>query len=169
MKRRAKAFTLLEVTVVVLILALVSAAATLHVRGRMESANLQDVVGQVRSFDRLTRSFSREQDRALRVMVSSGRLRRVDESGLKDIGTALELPEGFAVAEVRVAGKLPANADTVVGCSRLGLTPSYAVKIAARSGAARWVLFAGLSGEAREIEDEREVQDILSAARNDAD
>ena len=51
--------------------------------------------------------------------------------------------------------------------SARGQTPSYAVLLAGPAGE-RWVAVAGLTGQAMVLSDERDVQDILSAA-SDAD
>ncbi len=167
-----RAFTLVELTVVLLILAIAAAAVTLRVHGPMRRARLDDVIAQVQQYDHLTRQWAREHDRPAQLVVdlSAGRLSRADEAGRATGSKPLELGSDWAITRLRIGREDVSGGQVSVHCSRAGLTPTYAMELTAPGGRRVWLLFAGLTGWAERVDDEAEVQDILAAAaeRHDA-
>lgn len=160
---RARGFTLIELTAVLLILGVAAAAVTLRMQGPMCNARMKDVIDEIGAFDQLTRTYAREHDRPVRLVVnlSAGRLSRQDEGEAEELGTALELPEGYRIARLRVRGEDLWSGRVSVRCSEWGLTPTYAMRIDGPSGKSRWVVIAGLTGELVRAEDEDELRDII--------
>lgn len=164
---RPRGFSLIEVTMVVLILAIAAAAVALNVRAPMANVGMRGCIDQVVSFDRLTRAYAREQDRAVRLWVDlgAGELRRTDEEGRDQLGQSLRLPRDYRLTDLRVAGRSAGGGSMALACSAQGLTPTYAVLLEGPGGRKQWLLFAGLSGQAWEAKDEREIEGYFEACQ----
>jgi prepilin-type N-terminal cleavage/methylation domain-containing protein len=162
MTNRQQAFTLAEMTVVLLIIALIAAAATLRVQGPLRSAQQRDLIDAIRQFDHTTRMAAREQDRPLRIVVDAdaNELRRTDDQGRSISSPTMRLPGGFSVERIMIRGGKADEKKGVVPCSREGLTPSYGLELNCR-GVRQWVLIAGLSGKLVEMSDEDEARTSL--------
>ena len=159
---RRSGFSLVELTMVLLILGLVSAAVALNVRAPAAQVGMKACVDDVVAFDRLTRTMACELDRPLRLVVDlgAGQLRRTDERGGAEEGRILTIPSGYRLTDLRLAGRsVPGGA--ALNCSARGLMPTYAVLVEGPGGVKQWVLLAGLTGQEWKPKDEREVQDIL--------
>ncbi len=167
-------FTLIEVMAALLILAIVAGAVALSVAGPRRSAETEDVLGELIHADRLARHTARRHGRAVELVfdLAAGRVERRWIDGPDEESYRYELPKGFRFGELILADRRIASSSASVVCSRAGRTPTYALRIDAPGGRRRWVLFAGLSGEATEIADERQLEEILgllTRARPDAD
>ncbi len=147
---------------VLILLAVLTAAAAVSLRGAAASARVEDVAEQLVAFDRSTRDLARRQNRTpgLSFDLNRGTVRRTD--GARD-PVPLGLPGGARVSRVIVRGLDSGSGEVPVGYSSLGQTPTDAVRLAGPAGE-RWVVFAGLTGQAMVLQDEREVEHILAAA-----
>jgi len=161
-----KAFSLIELTVVLAILAIAAAVAAFKVAGPMHSAQTRDVIDQVVRLDHLARAHAREHDQPARIVVGAAdrQLRRTAAAGDRTIGTPLELPAGFLITDCLIGGQSVSGGSASVSVSAAGLTPSYALLLEGPGGRKQWVLLAGLTGEAMELDDGNEVREILQAA-----
>jgi prepilin-type N-terminal cleavage/methylation domain-containing protein len=161
-----RAFSLVEVMVVLLILAIVAGAVVLRFEGPVSQTRLRDVVDQVAAFDALSRARAQQQDLPVHVVVDAARGQMTWARGkaTQDFRPAIQLPTGFAIGQVAVLGR-PAESGVVdIPFSRLGLSPSYALRLDGPNGRQQWVLVAGLTGQLLEVSDEKEVGDIFAAA-----
>ena len=158
-------FTLVELTMVLLIIAIVSAAVVLRVQGPLNRARQREVVEMIGQFDLTTRAAARQQDRPLQMLVdmSAGELRRTDGEGRELKVVPLRLPGDFRIETVLIRGAGSSDRRAVVPFSRQGLTPSYALALV-HGDTRRWLLVAGLTGIVVEVSDEREAQAALAAA-----
>ncbi len=164
--RRRTGFTLVEITAVILIAALIAGAVTLNTVGPRRIAEMRDVVDRVRQFDALSRAYAANTGTDIRIVVDTDldEISRVGGRGTETRGRPLRLPGDWGVASVRVFGREPVRGRTVIPCSSAGLTPSYGLLIEGPGGRLRWLLVAGLTGETTECEDEDEIQNIYRAA-----
>jgi len=160
---RVRAFSLIELAAVLLVLAVVAAAVTLRVAGPMHRAGMNGLVAEIVSFDRLTRTWSVEQDAGARLVVdlSEGRLRRTDERGRAQ-GAAMEVPSGYRLGRVLVGGENRSGGRTAVPVSRHGLARSYAILVEGPGRGQRWILMAGLTGQHEVLDDERKIREVLA-------
>jgi prepilin-type N-terminal cleavage/methylation domain-containing protein len=160
-----RAFSLIEVMLVVLILGIVAAAVSLNLTGPMHRARASDLAEEIASFDRLTRTYARRHDRPLRLVIdlSEGRIRRMDGSGTETIGAPLELGSSWRIARLLVGNQDVDFGTVSITCSRRGLTPTYAMLLEDRRGPRRWILIAGLTGQPSEMSDEKEIRQTLAA------
>ena len=157
----ARAFTLIETLAVIALLAILTAAAVVSLSGTRRAARAEDAIERLMAFDRTTRDAARRVGRAsgLRFELNRARVGRTNAEGEP---TPLAL-EGARVTRVIVRGESIGYGEVVVPFSDRGQSPSYAVLLSAQAGE-RWVAFAGLTGQAFVVSDERDVQEILSPA-----
>jgi len=162
---QARGFTLIELAVVIMIVAITAAAVTLRLEGPLRRAGMRDVVEAVASFDRLSRAYAREHDRSVRVVVDTvrGQLVRTDASSGGVVGAPVKLPPEYRIAKVWVRGRAAADTQTTIPCSRLGLMPTYALLLHGPGRRRQALLFAGLSGELLRLDDETELEAIGQA------
>lgn len=167
-------FTLTELMVVLLVMGIVAGAVTLSLAGPKRRAELDDVVGEVVQFDLLARQYAARHGRAVQLVfdMDAGRVLRTEKGAVRERRPAVYVPpEGYRLGELRLAGKRLAGGRAALWCSVRGYTATYAVRVDGPSGR-RWVLFAGLTGEASVFEDEKELEQtlsLLSGSRPDAD
>ncbi len=149
-------FTLIEITAVLLIAAIAAAAVTLRIQGPLARAEMGELIGLIGRFDHLTRVYARQHDRPLLLIVdlATGELRRMDTEKSEPIGSPLQLPSNWRIARLLVGGSDITYRDVEIRCSRLGLTPSYAILLAKDTGKRKWLLVPGLGGGVTVVGDE---------------
>jgi prepilin-type N-terminal cleavage/methylation domain-containing protein len=160
-----RGFTLIEMLIVVALMAILTAAVTLSLSGAVRSARIEDVMGQFIAFDHSTREIARRfaRSRALRFDLIRGTVHRLDDNRE---AVPLLLGGGMTVTRVIVRDEIARFGEITVPFSDRGQSPSYAVLLSGPAGE-RWVTLAGLTGQAMVLIDERDVQEILSAATSD--
>ena len=167
--KKATGFTLIELTVVLLIMGIIAAIVTLKISGPVSQVKLQDVAERIKQFDIHTRSYARQHGKALRVDVdlSKNCISRWDNAG-NQLGQPLKLPSNFSIEKCQVASQQQVRNATLLKYSSQGMTHSYAIKLADKSQS-KWIFIIGLTGELVELENEQNVQKIMeSLSRNDA-
>jgi hypothetical protein len=89
------------------------------------------MVGEIRDAE-TARLAAREQDRPLRMVVglSSRRISRTDERG-RVTGAPLALPGHVAIEQLIVRTQTAHEGEVGISCSRLGFTPTYAMRLGA--------------------------------------
>jgi prepilin-type N-terminal cleavage/methylation domain-containing protein len=165
-RRSVHAFTLIEAVVVLTIMGLLAAAVTVSLAGAGRAARMEDVADAYAAFDRTTREAARRFERTptLHFDLNRGTVARRDAERPE---TKLALRGSFRVDRVMTAERDTRSGEAEVPVTARGHTPSYAVLLTGPSGQ-RWIVFAGLSGQFTVVEDERDVQDILSGAASPA-
>lgn len=167
-----RGFTLIELVVVLVILALAAGAITLRLQGPLERATLADTVGRIVAFDARTRVLARRHDKMLRIEVdlSAGVLTRIGTATGEPAGMPLELPEGVRLAECRLASENASIGRVAVPVSSRGLSKSYALCVVGADGPRHWLIVAGLTGQVTRTEDAHTVETLFAAlaARADA-
>jgi len=170
---KTRGFSLIEITIVLVILSIAAGAVALRIAPAMRRANMDELVREMGDFDRLTRLYARRHDRAVRIVLdtSVGQLRRIDPITLEQLGRAMDLPNGFAISSMRIRTGEVWGSAVGVHCSRNGMTPSYAMLLHGPGRREQWVMFAGLGGRLVTVDDTRELQKIMgcAAVRDDAD
>jgi len=163
MKRRA--FTLIELAAVMAILAVIAAAVAINMRGPISRARARDLPGEIRHFDYITRASAQSMDQDLKLLIDipGGRLRRLDPMTATEIGRPMQLPTGWRIDQVRIAGSdEPIRRESaVIACSPAGLTPTYALKLTGPQDRTTWLLVAGLTGESMEVNNDDSIEEIF--------
>jgi len=159
-----------ELSVVLTILAVITSAVAIRSYAVMRQVQMKELAAQLAEYERLTRFQARQQDRPLRIVVdlSENEIRRTDDCG-NDCGEILKVPHGCKLARLLVGREDLWGGRASVSCSRLGLTPTYALRLEQTAGGGQWLIFAGLSGELIKADDETQVQQILEIASRRSD
>ncbi|MEM8670555.1 MAG: prepilin-type N-terminal cleavage/methylation domain-containing protein [Planctomycetota bacterium] len=162
---RRRAFTLLELLVVLTLVALIAAIAAPRLAGTFSQSRMETAIAQVVTFDRQVRSIALKQNRdtTLNFDLASDRL------------TA-----SWERAEMEVSAKLPTSVHIESVVSRRdrqrsrgraeiraygdGTTDGYAVQLVIGQRR-QWLFFAGLTGQVTRLESTRETEAILDAIR----
>jgi type II secretory pathway pseudopilin PulG len=156
-----------EVIAVVVVMALLAGAAALSFVGPLRRARANEAISRLVSFNESSRQYAARFGRDTEMVVSLAESSLTAQSVGGDRGgrRTTRLPDGVRIDRVRVAGQSGRSAafgEVTVPCSRLGLTPTFAVRLVG-PGLDRWVVMPGLGGGARQVNDEREVDHIFDA------
>jgi prepilin-type N-terminal cleavage/methylation domain-containing protein len=164
MKRTA--FTLIELSIVILLLGVAAAAVTLRMQGPMRRAQAGDAAAALADYDRTTRVAARQQDRPLQLAMKLGEGKAWRKNAAGDDLPMPPLTLGpYARVQCVVIGQQVYRAgDAVLPCSRRGCTPSYAVELAGGE-ASQWFVVAGLTGQMVQVNDEKEALATIAATR----
>ncbi|HOF17624.1 MAG TPA: prepilin-type N-terminal cleavage/methylation domain-containing protein [Phycisphaerae bacterium] len=162
-----RGFSLIELTLVTVVLALLAAAVTLRVQGPMRRCATADLLDRLVQFDRLTRVQAQEHDRPMRLIVdlARGTIRRTSEDETEEYGSPLELPDGYRFVRLHIRDEDIAGGSAALVVGQTGLTPTYALEIETPDGQRRWVSFLGLTGEALLTDREENIRNILAATK----
>ena len=150
------AFSLIELIVVMLILAMLAGMAAYSMRGAVARQRLASGVERVQQFDLALRRSARAQRKLAmgRIDRSGGQLLLKSPDGKT---RRFRLPGRVEIESFRIAGR---GSDSTITARRDGSTATYAIQLAA--GDARiWVLFAGGTGQVSRISDRLTVATLL--------
>ncbi|MBI1368403.1 MAG: prepilin-type N-terminal cleavage/methylation domain-containing protein [Planctomycetes bacterium] len=158
-----RAFSLIEVMTVLVIIAITAAAVMMRPMGWFTAAKLDDAIGRVTFMDQMTRQAARRSGKAFEVTfdLREGAIERreIGEGAISAGSHRVALPDGYVMRKVIVNGD---NAVTVRYTSD-GDADSFAIEIAGSDGISTWVLIAGLSGQVTRMAHEQEVTHVLAS------
>lgn len=158
---RQPGFTLIEVIAVLVIVALLSGLAATVVLRTRQKVSRESVVERVVAYERAARAFAKRHGEPLRLVFTEETLEQAfaDEETQTPPMPTLRVPKGYELQLLRPDGM---EEDEAIEVSAEGRSRTYALRLRSESEADRWVVFAGLTGEPRVIEDEAEVDSILA-------
>lgn len=158
---RNKGFTLIELSVVLLIIGIAAAVVALRMDGPLRRAEMADVIGEIRRFDHLSREYAKEHDKRLLLTfdLTDGKLSRTDED-MADVGEPVVLPDGFYISRMAVGKDDVGSGIMTIGCSEQGFTQSYALLVGHTSGRRQWLVFAGMTGNVLEPDNDKDNEEI---------
>ncbi len=157
MSRRG--FTLIEVMLAVLLLALLTAGVTLKSSGLLSAGRAEDAVNLVRSFDAAARQWAVASGRPARMSfdLAAGTLSRLDGKST----TVVSLPPKLRIDHIKVGGRDETLGLVLIDVSPRGWSRSYALRLSGPGGE-RWLSIAGLSGVVTETSNERDLPEAPS-------
>lgn len=150
-------FTLIEVTIVCVLLAMIASIAAISLSGRVSAANRRNAIERIEAADRLARQLARttglpstlkfdEADNEIHVLVN----RRVQRT--------FRLSDGIVIESVRQQRSRSRD----VQVSPLGQSLTYAVAVSQRKDQqAQWVVVAGVSGHTMRTENAEQADALL--------
>jgi prepilin-type N-terminal cleavage/methylation domain-containing protein len=162
-KYRSAGFTLVEMSAVILLMGLLCGVATLTFRGPYQAACFEYSLQQIEQFDATLRQHARRFGRPAELTIDITQHRftiTADES--RSEARQFQLRPDVKIAAVRTAGLQSTYGTIAIGVSRNGSTPSYALHLVSTQGAERWIVVLGLVGQVLHVDDEQEVQALLS-------
>lgn len=165
-----RAFTLIELVAVILVIGLMASAVVWSLTARHENAQWSDVIDQIRHIDSTARMTARRQGgMQLQFDTDQNLIRRLSshQSDLK--GIAHVIPSGFTLLSAQSLQAFDPNIATYTS-SRIdfrgtGCTPDYVVRIARTHmpDDERFILFAGLTGQMKVTLTSKEITAIVDA------
>ena len=179
-QQSSRAFTAIEMVAVLLLAAMTSSLAIVSMRGRLVGAQMDSVLDHIGLADRLARHqaqaagqvtiliFNRhEQTIRIERRGTGGAERDVSSGADETEGRVIyRLPPGYSLADCKASGDAFPADPLAIEISRAGRSRSYAVRIRSRDRS-RWLVVAGLTGDATEINDERDVDQALGPPLGD--
>jgi prepilin-type N-terminal cleavage/methylation domain-containing protein len=167
--RSTAGFTIIEVMVSVLILALLATAAAMSMAQPLRAARSQDLIRQLRSFDAIARQSAISSGQEVRMLfdISGRSVSRMDGAQLADLRSRANLPPGYEVDQIRVSTQSTFSGAIPVDVSCMGFTRSYALHLRG-PGFNQWLIFAGLGGDVTEAFDDATTNAILTGAATGA-
>jgi type II secretory pathway pseudopilin PulG len=166
-RRRLGAFTLVEITIAVVILALLTSAVAMSFAEPLKKARARDAAEMVQAFDQTSRAAARRSGKMIEMtfdLFENSLARRE-----RDATTSRsQLPGGYVIDRFRSADRNISSGEAVVTCAPMGISRSYALRLRG-PGLDRWIVFAGLTGQISTVQDEDSLNAIFaSPARHDA-
>ena len=160
------AFTLIELMAVLVLVGLVSATAMLRFSGTTHRAQFEWSLERVMAADRLLRTHSMTcgQPGQLEFEIGTGRLKRI--FGAKDnVSSYVQLGARMHIVRFLAAQRHAETGKVAVPYDPYGHSETFALEIEGPGDRTAWILFAGLSGQTRRLEDRRDVERILELIR----
>lgn len=177
--RTAAGFTLLELSVVLALMALMAGVVTVSMNGRLRGAHEDQALHAIRSLDQRARHEARTGLAGVTLQLDTPhrRIRVVaQQDGASTTLDAYIWPEGMRVdnAWVLIDGRRVVRKTLSIPVGPHGASPTYGLTIRGEDNdgtpTITALLIAGVSGQFTEFDDEDEVLDILAQlARHDAD
>lgn len=168
---RPSAFTLIEVTAVLVLIGLMASAAALSLRSAYRGSQMQDVIDRIVWLDQSARRIARINGTnvVLKIDRASGRLDMVPSQDDPATLSPVVLPDGFSIHEAHVGRPVDDNDRLTI--NKDGLSPTYAFTLMDSKGNMRTLVFAGLTGQHTELEHHADfnLQTLLVPTWTDAD
>ncbi|MCA9214504.1 MAG: prepilin-type N-terminal cleavage/methylation domain-containing protein [Planctomycetales bacterium] len=151
-------YTLLELMVVVALLAIAVATATVKLVAPYRLAQAESVLEHLADVDRLARSLSKRSQGDIQLQVDGDTLYLTRNLGERIPSAVIELQPHFEFRRFRM---LDGQNDSIVRFSNRGTSATYAIELLDRNDKRIWLAFLGLTGEALEIESEKEINELF--------
>jgi len=159
----AAGFTLIEVMLSVLILALLATAAAMSLAQPLRAARSHDLLRQLRSIDSSARAAAVASGQDVRMVfdLSDNSIARLDGPQLLALRSRENLPIGYQIDQIRVSAQSTFSGAVPIDVSPMGFSRSYALHILGPSFD-RWIIFAGMSGDMTQAPDDAATDAILA-------
>ena len=158
------AFTLIELMVVVVILGLITALASLSLGGVMDRYQLGRAAETLEAFDSQGRRDASRSREAVLAIIRRGTNELVLRNAVERSSRAraqYRLPRNVEIGDIRMPRKSLTARDVTFTLSDRGRSPTYAVELR-RGAMSRWIVILGISGQVIPMQSEDEVDAILS-------
>lgn len=152
------AFTLIEVTVACVILAVIAGVVAFSLRDRIRATQLVQANNRIEAADQAARSVARSNGRGATLTFD-----RADNEIRVEVGRKthkiVRLPAAVSLSSLRI-GKSRSRTNGGLLVSALGQSATYAVEL--RYGKqSRWIVVSGLSGQAYQTREPEQVNALL--------
>lgn len=161
---RRRAFTLIELVVVLAILGMLTALASLSLGGVMDRYQLGCAAEAIESWDgRIRRDASRS--RAIIEAVirpEKNEFLILDSPSAANAGQiTTSMPGKVEIVGVKTQRRVVSGRDTPIRFNKQGRSPSYAIELK-RGTMTRWLIILGFSGQVIAVDQEEDVDALLS-------
>lgn len=153
-------FTLIELVVVVVVMGILSCLAVITLGGTTDRYQLSRATETIELFDARARRDARRLGEPIVATIQRSR-NQLMVSGDRAADARFRLPQSVEITQIRMRRRVVAGRDVEIPFNRQGVCPTYAVQIQ-RGKLRRWVVVLGLSGQVVALNDQGEVDEILS-------
>lgn len=177
--RQSAGFTILELSVVLALMALMAGVVAISTNGRLRGAHQEQAIQAIQSLDHRARHQARTGSGRVTLAIDTrnGEVNVCDQRESREtIVDSYRPPEGLEIvnAWVLLNGRRVEHTTLSIPFDTRGISPTYGFTIrgedAEGDSTTTCLLIAGVSGQVTEFDDEDEVLDILSQiTRHDAD
>ena len=153
------AFTLLEMLIVIVVMALIASSATLSFKTPMQHAAQSDAVQMLKHFDHAARQAATQFHRPMQMSfdLEKQRVSRLEH----DAATATMLmPRGVRITELRTADHRILDFEHPIPISESGISMTYALHLTGNEFD-QWILFTGMTGDVISGINETELDNIF--------
>ncbi len=160
-----RGFTLIELSIVLVILGIASGAVALRMHSPLQRAQSKEVLSAIVQFDRTTRSYARMQDEPVLLIIGSrgNRLLRTTPDKKKNLSGKFELPHKWQIIRTLVGSKATSGMTGEIRISRQGYSDSYAICLKDKKNRRTWMIVTGLTGAIIFCDNEIQAKNILVA------
>ena len=157
------AFTLIEVLVVLVIIGLLAAVATVRLQEPLQNARLGNVIQRIAFTDGQVRSHAQRFARRARLVydLEKNLVYAESEAASGAAHLRFELPGSVQLDQVRLHRSGSVGRKATIEVTPQGQTPSYAVKLGAGDRAGLWLFFSGVTGQVTQVDRESDVEELL--------
>jgi prepilin-type N-terminal cleavage/methylation domain-containing protein len=158
--RKRSAFTLIEMTVTLTILAMVVSLVAVNYREPVNNARLENAFEQIDRLDQRVRHWTKTNNvpAQIRVDLDRGIFAAEKEGSVKLPIPEAKIPDGMKLKELRVMGENRFGRDTIIPYTSEGVAPCWAYSIVYSSGREQYRLIIGATGQSLTIENEDELK-----------
>ena len=156
-----RAFTLVELVLVVTVMAIITSLVMLSVRGHLENARLEATIDRIKALDARIRTSARRlrARHTLLIDAEAGLLRDLND----DVPSRrAHVSGGIEVDQLRAASYAGSLRKLRVGISPEGLGDSYALRLRTATGQKTWLVVLGMSGQCVRLEEDRDVEALFA-------
>ena len=154
-----RAFTLLELFAVLIVLGLISTIAVISVLGHLDQSELMRMSHLLASADRKEREATRLSPIAGGLSIDRSKQRLQYSCSARTV----DFSRNVRLAEVIVGS--PTFGNDGILFSQSGQSPTYAFRLESRRGASNWILIVGLTGQVLVSDNSDEVRSLLAMGR----
>jgi len=154
-----RAFSMLELIAVVVMIGLISAMAMLSVGGQLDQVRLNRASQSIANADRKEREASRQSPTPGGLSIDRVK-QRLRFSNSKH---TLSLDARLKLGEIIVS---PVSMDRgSITFAQSGQSPTYAIEMKSRRGASQWIVIVGMTGQTWLTDDTAEVRSLMAMGR----
>ncbi|WP_339911638.1 prepilin-type N-terminal cleavage/methylation domain-containing protein [Symmachiella dynata] len=159
-------FTLVELLVVIVVIGLLASLAMTRLGGVTNRARLQAEVARISALDSAlrTQAARRAEPATLRLDLETGLIERLSGSDER-MSRSVELGRTVQISRVLTAMRETNGGRITVDYSRQGSSETFAIELTSTGGEVTWLMFAGLTGQVTQMEEQRDVERIFQALR----
>ena len=165
MNRRA--FTLIEILAVVVILGLIAGAVSITLAASAQKATFTGVIEQVAWLDRTTRRYCVQHGQSARLTFDTF-TQIISRPAKDDAYTSTLRLSAARLDRVRTLGSLAGDEEGAITITPAGRSATYALRFVGPTGQVSWLVILGLTGEVVHMDSDGDLDAFFDAMRGAA-